>query len=275
MVGNLLATDFLGIVANSLPQIIGLIMYVAGYPIKINCTLLKLAKTPTLVSQLLFATLGVDRFIAIAYPYRHRKIMTDKSVVNVVGAVWGMAFTSTLVVVSGFGTSYQYVSGFARCHGFSGFPFEYLFKGLLMILSTALIIMINIYLYRKILKSDKKQRENIQLTGAESREATNYEVLKRHIKPTVSILLLGGLDGIFNFFVPFTYAVSFLAFSDSPITRLYIIEFPVYLMEWLQLFCHPLVYGIYMTAIRGKLLDFELYHRIFHRKSKVIVLIRQ
>jgi len=50
MVSNLLATDLLGTAAESLVQIIGLIMHVAGCHVEFNCTLLKLFKIPTNVS---------------------------------------------------------------------------------------------------------------------------------------------------------------------------------------------------------------------------------
>jgi len=60
LVGNLLATDYL---AQNLLQITGLVMHVAGFQVELSCTLIKLFETPGLASQLLFATLGIDRFI--------------------------------------------------------------------------------------------------------------------------------------------------------------------------------------------------------------------
>ena len=273
LVSNLLVTDYFGVVAQSLLQIAGLIMHVTGLQVELNCTFMKLFETPVLASQLLFATLGIDRFIAIAYPYRHRKLMTNRFVGSVIAAVWVMAITTTSILVSG--VLFQYVPAFGECYGLNGFPLEYLFKGFLMVCSTVLIIAINVYLYIKILDSNKTRRDNMQLAGEGSRNATNHEVLKSHIKPAVSVLLLGGLDRLFNLAVPVTHITLRLTLGNDSIIRLYFVEFLVQSIKWCQLLCHPLVYGIYMTAIRKKLFDFELYHRIFHRQSRVVVLNRQ
>ena len=272
-VGNLLATDFLGLAVESLLQIVGLIIHVAGYPVQLNCVLIKVFETPTFTSRLLFATLGIDRFIAIAYPYHHRKIMTNKFIVGVIAAVWGMSIATNSLLASG--GYFRYVPAFAKCFGLGGFPVGYAFQIVLTISSTALIIAINVYLYRQILESNKKRRENMQLTGVGSKEATNHEMLKNHIKPAVSVLLLGGLDGIFNLAIPVTHIILRITYGSNSLTRLYFVEFLVFAIEVCQVTCHPLVYGIYMTAIRKKLFDFELYHRVFNRQSKVIVLNRQ
>ena len=97
--------------------------------------------------------------------------------------------------------------------------------------------------------------------------------LREQVKPTVSILLLGGLDGIFNIILLLTYVS--LGFVSNSIVRDYVVVFWVIPLHWLQIMCHPLVYGLYMTAIRKKILDFELYHRIFNHHSRVIVINQQ
>jgi len=273
LVGNLLATDFLAVAVESLLQTIGLILHVAGYPVQFNCALIKVFEIPTSTSRLLYATLGIDRFIAIAYPYHHRKIMTNKFVVGIVAAVWAMAIATNSILASG--AYFEYVPAFAKCFGLGGFPLGYGLWVALTMSSTGLIIAINIYLYRQILESNNKRRENMQLAGSDTMEATNHKMLKSHVKPAVSVLLLGGLDGIFNLAVPITHIILRLIYGSNSLTRLYFVEFLIYAIEFCQVICHPLVYGIYMTAIRKKLFDFELYHRIFNRWSNVIVLNRQ
>jgi len=147
----------------------------------------------------------------------------------------------------------------------------------LILSSTAVVIAINVYLYCKILETNRKHRDNMRLHGAVSRTISKLEAirtrLREQIKPTVSVLLLGGLDGIFNIILSLTF-VSLSLVSNS-LVRVYVVEFWVIPLQWLQILCHPLVYGLYMTAIRKKILDFELYHRIFSRRSQVIVISQQ
>ena len=245
LVGNLLATDYL---AQNLLQITGLVMHVAGFQVELSCTLIKLFETPGLASQLLFATLGIDRFIAIAYPYHHRKFMTNKLVGAVIAAVWVMAIAVTSILISG--VPFKYLPAFANCYSLNGFPLQYLIKAFVIVSSTVLIIAINVYLYYKILESNKTQRDNMQLAGESPRNATNLEVLRSHVKPAVSVLLLGGLDGLFNLAFPATHVTLRLTLGNNSIIRLYFVNFLAQSIIWCQLLCHPLVYGIYMTAIR-------------------------
>ena len=274
---NLLITDFFGLMATNLVQFIALIIYVSGINFKFTCIFLHIFDTSSLVSQLLFITLGIDRFVAIAYPYHHRKIMTNKVVITTVAVVWGLAILITSVLL--FQVPYVHVYPFARCYGLNHFPLIYLFKGFIMVCSTALIVAINVYLYYKVLQSNKKLKENLRLDGESSattrRHAASRKNLRRHIKPTVSVLLLGGIDGLVNLLVPMLQILFRLTLGNNSITRVCVIELVIYPLQWIQLLCHPLVYGLYMTKIRKRIFDFELYHRIFSRRSKVIVLNQQ
>lgn len=80
LVANLLATDLLAIVGENLVRFVALLTYVSGIQVQINCVFLSLFEIPASTSQLLFITLAIDRLVVIAYPYRHRTIMTNKFV---------------------------------------------------------------------------------------------------------------------------------------------------------------------------------------------------
>ena len=271
---NLLITDLFGLVGTNLVQFLALIIYVSGIHFQLTCSFLHIFDTSSLASELLFVTLAIDRFVAIASPYHHRKIMTNKVVITTVAVVWGFAILITSILL--FQVPYVHVYPFARCYGLNHFPFIYLFKGFVMVFSTVLIVAINVYLYYQVLQSNRKLKENLRLDGESSattrRHAASKNNLRRHIKPTVSMLLLGGIDGLINLLVPILHILFRLIFGNNSITRVCIIEFVIYPLQWVQLLTHPLVYGLYMTKIRRKIFDFELYHRIFSRRSKVIVL---
>ena len=274
---NLLLTDFFGSLISNLVQIVALIIYISGTNIKLSCYFLETLSIFSVGSQLLFITLGIDRYVAIAYPFHHRKIMTNKVVIGAIALVWGLAILITLVLV--FQVPYEHVYPFAKCYGLSGFPLIYLFKGFLLVSSTALIIAINVYLYYKILQSNNRLEENSRLYGESSatarRHAAFRKKLRSHIKPTVSVLLLGGIDGLINLLIPILHISLRLTLGNNSIVRVYVVEAVIFPLRWIQLLCHPLVYGLYMTKIRKKMFDFELYYRIFSRRSQVTVLNRQ
>ena len=273
---NLLFTDFFGLVTTNLVQFISLMLYVSGSNFTLSCILLRIFDASSLTSQLLFITLGIDRFVAIASPYHHKKIMTNKVIVSAIAAVWGLGILITSALI--FQLPYVQVYPFARCYVINGFQPIYLFKAVVLAFSTVLIVAINIYLYYQILKSQKKHEENMRLHGESSpttrRHAALRKNLQKHVKPTVSVLLLGGIDGLCNLLVPILY-ISFRLILGNAVARLYIAEFVIIPLQWFQLMCHPLVYGLYMTEIRQRIFDFELYYRIFSRRSKVIVLNKQ
>lgn len=274
---NLLITDFFGLVATNLVQFLALVIYVSGINFKLTCSFLHIFDTSSLASELLFVTLGIDRLVAITSPYHHRKIMTNKVAITTVAVVWGLAIMITSVLL--FQVPYVHVYPFARCYGLNHFPYIYLFKGFVMVFSTILIVAINVYLYYQVLQSNQKHRENSRLFGESSattrRHVASKNNLRMHIKPTVSMLLLGGIDGLVNLLVPILQISFRLIFGNNSITRVCVIELVIYPLQWVQLLSHPLVYGLYMTRIRQKIFDFGLYHRIFSRHSKVIVLNQQ
>ena len=272
---NLLVTDLFGVILENMITFMATAVYVLGIKTKVNCILMKSFDVPSSVGQLLFVTLGVDRFIAIAYPYQHRKIMSTKTVCSMIIAIWATTIGVNGILISA--TPFQYVHQLGRCYPLSGFPLAFLLKALVNLTAVAGMIAINVYLYKEILESNKKHKENMRLDGQSStKNARKHEAMKErlreHIKPAMSLLLLGGIDVAFNLLQPFIYIPMQVILGNNSITRLYVAEFVARPIQWCQLMCRPLVYGIYMTKIRQRIFDFELYHRIFSRRSKVIVL---
>lgn len=250
-------------------------VYVLGIKTKVNCIFMKSFDVPSSVGQLLFVALGVDRFIAIAYPYQHRKIMSTKMVCCMIIAIWAITIGVNSILISA--TTFQYVHQLGRCYPLHGFPFAFLLKAFMNVTATAAMVAINVYLYKKMLESNKKHKENMRLDG-QSSKARKHEAmrerLREHIKPAMSLLLLGGIDALFNLLQPFIYIPMRVILENDSVAILYVAEFVARPIQWCQLMCHPLVYGIYMTKIRQRIFDFELYHRIFSRRSKVRVLMK-
>ena len=240
----LLVCDMLYVFGDAITTSVALLLYLIGVNITINCTSLTLIEMPQLVAQLLCAVMGIDRYIAIAYPFQHKQIMSWNFTGGLITTVCVLAIGAYSVIISTI--SFQYVPSMAQCIIVSSFPVAYMLMVFLMLLSTGLVIAINIYLYYKVLETNRKHRDNMRLHGAGSRATSKLEALRtrlrEQVKPTVSILLLGGLDGIFNIILLLTYVS--LGFVSDSIVRDYVVVFWVIPLHWLQIMCHPLVYGL-------------------------------
>ena len=270
---NLLVTDLVGVILENTATFITTCIYVLGIKAKVNCILMKSFDAPASAGQLLFIALGIDRYIAIAYPYQHRRLMSTKRVCSMIIAIWAITIGVNGIIISA--TTFLYLHQLGRCYPLTGFPSPYMIKAFVNITATVGMIAINVYLYKEILASNRRHKENMRLDGQHS-NATKCErmreKLREHIKPALSLIILGGIDAAFNLLQPFIYVPMLIILGSDSIARFYLAEFVGRPIQWCQLMCHPLVYGIYMTKIRQRIFDFELYYMIFGRRSKVIVL---
>jgi len=256
----LLATDAVGIILENSTVFTGISIYLADVDVAISCVFLRILKAPQFASQLMFVVLGIDRFIAIAFPFHHKEIVTTKFACGMIAVIWMLTVVIYAVVLSV--TDFVYIPQFAECTILKGFPFMHLIKQFMLLMSTALIVAINIYLYYKILETKRKHQNYVH--GCESQTTSKLDALRKrlreHVKPTVSILLLGGIDGLFNIVIVLMYPLARVIFGNNSMTRLYLLQFLVLPLRWIQLISRPLVYGIYMANIRKKLCDFNWFN---------------
>jgi len=144
--------------------------------------------------------------------------------------VWVLTVATYAVILSV--TDFAYIPQFAECAILTGFPFAYLIRLFMLVMSTVLIIAINIYLYYKILETKRKYKENLQLHGRDSRNTSKLDALRKrlreHIKPTVSILLLSGIDRLINVATVFMYPLARSILGNNSIARLYLLSFWCY-----------------------------------------------
>ena len=152
---NLLATDILNTL-RMVFQIILMILYLFGINVDtiVSLIIYAILCTPRTAVRFTFITLAIDRVVAVAFPYRHRSIMTYKRAYIMIILTWIISsivalvvfLTSSLAFVGPFG-AYILVE--------KSIVLEILFA-LLLILPVILIICINVYLYVQINKSKQK-----------------------------------------------------------------------------------------------------------------------
>ena len=274
---NLLVTDVLNTLRLGF-EIILTCFYLFGINVDtyVNFIIYTILCTPRTAVRFTFITLAIDRVVAVAFPYRHKSIMTYKRAYIMIILTWiissivalAVYLTSSLVFVGPFGTYIPVEKSIVL---------EILFA-FLLILPVILITCINVYLYVQIYKSKQKYEENMRTHGRnDSNEIKQlkrtYYKFKKQVKITLSLLVLGGVDGILNLLTLIILAMSrFLLVSYL----VYVSQLGFHPLFCIQIISHSLVYGIYMKDIRRRLCKCQLFRRLWKRcplrPSKVIVL---
>ena len=123
----------------------------------------------------------------------------------------------------------------------------------LRLTSTVFIIVVNSFLYYKVYESNRKAKENERLGNEEETKKFQklIQLLRMQMKPTITLLIVGGIDVIGNVLISFAYTT--IKVSTEPNTSFYLEQFLMYPISVSLLICHPLVYGLYMKKICRRL----------------------
>ena len=135
---------------------------------------------------------AIERMIIIGFPYRHRSIMTTKTVIGILATVLGisviLSVTSTIVVPADvvWPLALVYFNTYVR-----------LLIILFRLTSAVFITIVNIFLYYQVWVSNRKAKENERLGNEE--EAKKFQkliqLLRMQMKSTITLLLVGGIVG--------------------------------------------------------------------------------
>ena len=119
--------------------------------------------------------------------------------------------------------------------------------------SSVCIIVTNVILYYHVTISNRKARENERLGNEDEvkRFQKLLQLLRTQAKPTITLLLVGGIDVIGQVLITIMYAT--IGVSVDPSTFFYLKHFLMYPLDMSLLASHPLVYGLYMKKIRRRL----------------------
>ena len=128
-----------------------------------------------LVSILLPITLAIERMIVIAFPYRHRDIMTNKTVARMLAVMWGTAaILATIMIPTGL-IDIDWPQALIYYHR-RAFLFFIVPRAILIVT----IIAANIFLQYKIIISNRKAKENERLGNEE--KAKKFKWLVQEVK---------------------------------------------------------------------------------------------
>ena len=237
---------------------------------------------PRIAARFSFINLALDRVIAIALPYRHKSIITYRRAYAMIMFTW---IISTVMCLAAFlSSSFTFVGPFGEYTPTGNDnPIAPVLLFLFVLASSIIIIVcINIYLYVQINKSKHLLEENMRTHGTDDGNERNenkqakkrYHKLRKQVKTTLLLLILGGVDGMINL-TNMMLLIIIKSFSLESFI-IYVFQFVVHPTLYIQLISHSLLYGVYMKDIRRSLCKCYLCQRLKRafplRPSKVIVL---
>ena len=260
---ELLFTDILNTVRMGF-EVILMCLYLFGINADTTVTFViySILIVPRIAARLSFINLAIDRVIAIAFPYRHKSIMTYKRSYIMLLSKWIISSIMGAVVYST--SPFAYVGSFGAYAAMGKSIGRVLLFVFSLTLTVILIICVNVYLYVQIIKSKQKLEENARVHGRSDNEEIKqlkrtYYKFKKLLKTTLPLLILGGVDGIINIMTMMIMIVMNRFLSVSSMT--YASQFVAYPLLCVQLISHSLMYGMYMKAIRRRLCKCQLYQR--------------
>ena len=257
-------------------EFISMMLYLFGLPSEYGDTTYIIISIPRFAFRYSFVLLAIDRVICIVSPYRHHNIMTTKVVYLLISTVWLVACVVAFVVK--LTSTFTFDPPFGKYVISNNFRLFVLCAVLLPNhLSVITTIFINAYLYYCTVQSNKRLQENMRLDGRNYHEIRRTRRLLHNLhmqaKPTISVLLLGGIDCVFSVLQSIIISVAITYAPGS--TRSYF-SLVGYSLDWFQLVSHSLVYGFYMKDIRRQLQKYTFYQSIQRlcplRASRVFVL---
>ena len=273
-IANLLATDVAFVIVRNVIDCLIIILYLLGLNSDLTATKIRFFVFPMfvvfrLMDILLPTTIAMERMIVIGFPYHHRSIMTTKMVIGILAAMWGVSLILTIMATILVPVDIVWPLATINIH-ITVVPFFAVPR----LASVVCIIVANVILYYHVTISNRKARENERLRNEDEvkRFQKLLQLLRTQAKPTITLLLVGGIDVIGYILITFMYAG--IGISVDPSTFLYLKLFLIYPLDMSLLVSHPLVYGLYMKKIRRRLPNCTAYCQMQcnTRHSRVITL---
>ena len=251
-VANLMITDIISAVLTTIQASIMIIGYVTGGGDFINCTVFIFLLFPILVIQCTYLMISVDKVIAIAFPFKHRKTMKPRVVTGSIAGGW---LVSILLYCHVFfnPASYTKAAQYGICHDDRAFIFSLLTFILPIFVVSLITLTLNIYLSFKAFQVQRQIRRESMLSGTTSNEVNKFKkkqaTIKAHLKPMITLLVVSFGSSAFGLLFPILYIPARVletpAFYEA--TMKYIVAPNV---GYLVLLLHPFVYGLYYKQVR-------------------------
>lgn len=266
---NLLVSDIILVLTKLTVRGTLIILYLCGVDIDANCFFIGSLNLFTgLASKINFLPVVIDRLLYVALPFAYKRIVTNKVVTVTIIILW--LTTACLSAATAVNATLSYQPSLGDCLIVTNQIRAYL---IIQMITVLVIIVTSIYFRYKIYKSNKFFN-GLHATAAERQKAITagklLEKLQKELKSTVSVLIVGGVDGLLNLLVPLIWMGGQFIFTQNPLVRQAYIRMVIYLVQICQSSSHPLTYGVYTKDIREYLYKYK--DRYFPKRSEVVVL---
>ena len=252
-VGNLMATCMItALIGTSLSTII-VFGYITGLGDFIDCNVYQFLLSPTVELYYSFLLISFDKVIAIAMPFKHRRVMRPHIVAYLITASWILAIVPFTPKLFNPG-SYEKVPQYSACLSMGGsFIESLLFYTLPILLSSLVTVAMDVYLSIKAYNVSKQIEKETRLSGGNSTKVKSLKqqlaTTKKHLKPMIT-LLIAVLGSTFTgmiysvLYIPVRVAETATAYTQF--IELIFASSIVYIFFLTQ----PLIYGLYYKQTR-------------------------
>jgi len=266
LIVNLLISDLLYAVFQNSTVVYLTVIYLFDVNFNANCNVIVPFILVFLqISKLMIIPLTVHRFISIAWPFSHKRILTKKKIIIMIMSLCMLAVFFSIVF--SVGNHVIYIPSLAACTVTNTSIVTFLTFVVPDVVSIVILAIVSAYLHSKIIKSNRFIH-NVQRNASERQRAIKasqlMERLREQIKPTLSVLISGGIDAIFDLLVIVVHGVA--SSQASPVTYFQIIQIIALPLGLCQTLTHPLCFGLYNKEIRKKVIT------CYPKQSRVIVL---
>ena len=252
-VANLMVIDISIVLLQSSQSIAAIVAYAIGVDDLLSCSVKQFLLFPVMLIHFTSVMISVDKVIAIAFPFKHTKIMTRHTIGGVIIASWLLAI---LLCVNRLFKDYSHLADHDLCVSLVlGNRSESFFIRILpILLGSLLTLLLNIYLANKAYKVYSQIRKETRLSSVSNEVETlkkKLSKIKRDLKPVITLLMvLVGSGLIAQLFILLINLSASL--WDYEITTKIDQAFSATVM-YAVVFLHPLVYGLYFKEIRQPL----------------------
>jgi len=192
-VANLMVTDTLlalfGVLASGSLTVASLF----GVEDLISCKVFLLPFLPSCLTGIMYVVISVDKVIAIAFPYKYRKIMTTHTACKVIIVSWVLAVLRCAPIVF-FGGNYDKMASYGICVLLeSSFVSSIFVYYLPVILASMLTLILNVYLVIKAYQIRKQIQKESNLSGDNSQSQSLKKKLaniRKQMKPVITLLVI-------------------------------------------------------------------------------------
>ena len=265
LIVNLMVSGIVSAVNATIQSSIMIISYIAGVDDPIRCDILFVTLSTFHVNAFAFLVMGIDKFVAIAFPLRYISIVTDRLVYMMIFASWGISVITSVIRLF-LDEKYKKSSRYGVCVPTQE-SFVSLMINFIMPLFISLLVAFIVDIYSSVLACKRKYQlrqhhvERVQDTSLPQHASTNRlrvlmenlgRVTGNNIKPIVAVLIALASNGLLGFLCPLLF-VTVQTLETGETYKFYVEHIVIPNVAYIFLIVYSLIFSLYFKNIRTPL----------------------